>query len=415
MDVPKQSVKVIKGGTLIDGTGAKPIENATIVIKDVVINAVCEEEIKIPAEAQVIDATGKTVMPGLIDAHVHLIMSGEPNPLIMLQYSPGFIAFKAAKNAQMTLESGITTVRDLGDAWYFCLALKKAIEVGIMPGPRMMVSGKVISQTGGHGDFYLPSGISLEWGSRIADGVDDVRKAAREQLREGVDVVKICTSGGVLSPSDVAGARQFTVEEIRAAVDEAQAVGKRVAAHAHGTQGIKNAILAGVNTIEHGTLLDDEAIKMMAERGIFLVPTLSSGYNIMKYGGKAGIPEYAIKKEEELVKLAKRGLREAAEAGVKIAMGTDSGTPFNTHGANALELQLMVEAGFTEMEAIVASTKTAAEALGLEKLVGTIEKGKLADIILVEGNPLKEIKVLQDKRNIAMVVKNGEIVVRREV
>ncbi|MEM3652711.1 MAG: amidohydrolase family protein, partial [Nitrososphaerales archaeon] len=236
----------------------------------------------------------------------------------------------------------------------------------------------------------------------------EVRKAARENLRAGADFIKVCASGGGGSPYDKMTDTQFTVDEIGAAVEEAKARGKRVAAHAMATQGIKNALLAGVYTIEHGCYLDDEGCSLMKERGAILVPTLTAAYQIVKHGVEGGIPEWSVKKTEEVVDAHVESVKKAHKAGVKIAAGSDAGTPFNVHGENALELALLVErCGFTTWEAIRAATLVAAEAVGLSDQVGTIEAGKYADIVIVDGNPLDDIKVLQDKSRIKLVMRRG--------
>ncbi|MBN2334520.1 amidohydrolase family protein, partial [Candidatus Bathyarchaeota archaeon] len=295
----------------------------------------------------------------------------------------------------------------------FALSLKKAVETGVVRGPRIVAAGKVISMTGGHADFHLAGGVSYTGMSRIADGVADCRKAAREQLRDGADFVKICSSGGVMSPTDPVDTPQFTREEIEAIVYEAACVGRIVASHAHGATGIKNAVLSGVKTIEHGSLVDDEAVKMMAERGCFHVPTLVAGWNIVEKGTEAGIPAYAVEKAKEIAYEVRKGVMRSRGGGVKVAMGTDAGTPFNRHGENAQEIIHLVEAGFKPMEAIVAATKTGSECVGLGDRIGTIEPGKLADLIVVEGDPLKDIRVLGDKANIRLVVKGGAVEVDR--
>ncbi len=412
----ERRLKAIRCGVLIDGTSGSPRRNAVILIEgDTIRDVGSEGEVEIPGEAEIVDASKLTVMPGLIDAHVHLCINGEPSVFALLQYPPGLIQLMAARNALQTLEAGFTTVRDLGAPMGFAISLREAINRGIMRGPRILAAGRIISQTGGHGDFRLPIGVGFEELSRLADGVDEMRKAVRMELREGVDWIKICSSGGVMSPRDPVDVRQFTVDEIRAAVEEAAAYGRSVASHAHGTTGIKNAVLAGVRTIEHGTLMDEEAAEMMAERGVYHIPTLVASYNILKHGREAGIPEYAMRKAEQIAEYPARSLRLSHRMGVPIAMGTDSGTPFNRHGENAKELELMVEAGLKPMEAIVAATKTAAMAIGLGKQTGTLEPGKWADIIAVDGDPLSDIRVLQDKSRIKMVMKGGVMEVDRGV
>ena len=406
--------KVFTGATLIDGTGAKPEEDASIIVEGERIKEV-GKGLDAPRDAEVIDVAGRTLMPGLIDSHVHLCSNGDPDILRMIHYPMGMLQLFGYRNALNELEAGFTTVRDMGAPHGFALSLRQAVEARVVRGPRIVAAGKVISMTGGHADFHLASGLSYEGMSRIADGVADCRRAAREQLRDGADFVKICSSGGVMSPTDPVDTPQFTSEEIQAMVYEAACVGRTVASHAHGATGIKNAVLAGVKTIEHGSLVDDEAVKHMAQRGCFHVPTLVAGWNIVQQGKEAGIPAYAVDKAEEIAYEVRKNAMRSHRGGVKVAMGTDAGTPFNRHGGNAQEITHLVDAGFTPMEAIVAATKTGSECIGLESHVGTLEPGKLADMIVVDGDPLKDIKVLEDKAKILLVMKGGVAEVNRGV
>jgi len=405
---------VIIGAKLIDGTGKSPVDDATVIIKDNKIMDV-GKGLDIPRGAKVIDAEGRTLLPGLIDSHVHMCSNSDPSIMANLNYRWGVLQLFGYRNGVNMLEAGFTTVRDMGAPLDFGLSLRDAINRGVVKGPRVLACGNIISMTGGHADFHLPSGISYEGMSRIADGVQECRKAAREQLRSGADFIKICSSGGVMSPTDPVDTPQFTVEEIKTITYEAACVGKRVASHAHGPTGIKNAIEAGVKTIEHGSLIDEEAMKMLKEAGGFLVPTFVAGWNIVEHGLEGGIPKYAVDKAEEVAYEVRKNALKSHKMGVKVAVGTDAGTPFNRHGDNAQEIIHFVDAGFTPMEAIVAATKTGSECLGLENQIGTVEKGKLADLILVEGDPLKDIKVLGAKQNIKLVMKDGLIEVNRGV
>ncbi len=407
-----EKIIALTGGTLINGTGEKPRKDATVQVKGNVISEV-GRGIDLPQGTDIIDVSGMTLLPGLIDAHVHLCANGDPSMLSMIQHPLGLIQLMAARNALNTLEAGFTTVRDMGAVMGFAISLKRAIGMGIARGPHIVTSGKIISQTGGHADFHLPSGISFGHMSRIADGPDEVRKAAREQIRDGADWLKICSSGGVMSPTDPVDTRQFTVEEIRAVVEEAAAVDKSVASHAHGTTGIRNAVIAGVRTIEHGTIMDEEVTALMSEKGVFHIPTLAASHNIIAHGRESSIPEYAMAKAEQIAEHPARSMMLSHRGGVKVAAGTDAGTPFNRHGENAKELELMVEAGFKPMEALMAATKIGAEAVGLGEVTGTIQRGKWADILVVDGDPLRDIKVLQDRSKISLVMKSGVIEVRR--
>jgi len=406
--------KVFTGATIIDGTGANPVEDASIIVEGDRIKEV-GKGLDAPRDAEVIDVEGRTLMPGLIDSHVHLCCNGDPDILRVIHSPMGMLQLFGYRNALNELEAGFTAVRDMGAPHGFALSLRQAVEAGVVRGPRIVAAGKVISMTGGHADFHLASGVSYTGMSRLADGVADCRKAAREQLREGADFVKICSSGGVMSPTDPVDTPQFTPEEIEAIVYEAACVGRTVASHAHGATGIKNAVLAGVKTIEHGSLIEDEAVKLMAQRGCFHVPTLVAGWNIVQHGKEAGIPAYAVDKAEEIAHEVRKGAMRSHRGGVKVAMGTDAGTPFNRHGGNAQEIIHLVDAGFTPMEAIVAATKTGSQCIGLERQVGTVEPGKLADLIVVKGNPLRDVKVLGDKANILLVLKGGVAEVDRGI
>ncbi len=410
----KVPVKVVKNAYLVDGTGKKPAKDTTIVIKGNMIEDV-GKTLDAPSGAEVIDAAGRTVMPGLIDAHVHICFNGDPSVLSALNYPPGLIQLFGAYNASKTLDAGYTTIRDMGAPFGYALALKKAIEMGITRGPHIVAPGRIISQTGGHADFYLPSGVTYNEMSLISDGPSETRKSARINLRDGVDFIKICTSGGVMSPSDPVDTPQFTVEEIKAVCEEAHHVHRFVASHAHGPTGIMNAILGGVKSIEHGSIQTNETVKAMVEHGVFQVPTLTASWNILQKGTAAGIPDWAVAKAKEIAEYPPKSLMLCYKAGVKVAAGTDAGTPFNRHGENAKELELMVAANLKPIEAITCSTKIGAEACYLGSKTGTLEKGKWADLIVVDGDPTADIKLLQDKAKIRLVMKAGAVEINRGI
>ncbi len=406
----KDSIITIKARKLIDGTGGKPLEQAVVTIKDGVIFSVGREEsTKIPSDANVLDASEQTLMPGLIDTHVHLFwVDTEEFDIYVgtIKSPPSLIALYAYKNALKCLKAGFTTLRDLGSAnFQNCEAssLGKAIELGHLDGPRILAAGWVGS-TAGHLDM-APYMLNLYKRPETADGVEAVRKLTRKLLREGVDLIKISSTGGVGDLVGGAGWSNYTLEEVEDIVNEAHSVGKKVATHAHGGEGLRDAILGGVDTVEHGRFLDDEIIRMMIERDVILVPTLSAYYGWRTDATYEGT--------DDLLKRSITSFRKAHEAGVKIATGTDSGPPPIRHGNNAFEIELLVRHGMSEMEAIVASTKTAAEALGLERQIGTVEKGKVADLIIVKTDPLEDIKVLRDVRNIDKVIVKGRILVDR--
>jgi imidazolonepropionase-like amidohydrolase len=400
----------IINGTLIDGSGGDPQSGITIVVEGERIASV-GRNVSIPHGAAVIDAHGGSILPGLIDCHVHFAME-YPNIARFLVTPPSLRLLETIPRMRATLDAGVTTVRDAAGA---PAGLKHAVERGIVMGPRMQVAVSMISQTGGHGDGYYPCCVDLGlFGIRfydvpagVSDGVDEVRKATREILRAGADWIKLATSGGVLSTSDSPRSSQLTVEEIATAVYEAEAQDKRCMAHAQGTQGIKNAILAGIASIEHGVYLTDELIEMMIERQVYLVPTLVAPLAVVEFGKEHPdiLPPMMAAKAISVVDDHQQSFRRAAQAGVKVAMGTDSGV--GRHGENGRELQLMVENGMTPMQAIVASTSSAAHLLRLDNQLGTLEEGKLADIIIVEGNVLDNISLIANPGNVKFVLKGG--------
>ncbi len=391
----------VRRALVIDGTGARP-HRATVVIEDARISAVGPDtRITIPKGATVIEGQGKALLPGLIDCHIHYCLDAGPDSLRSLeQDDPTVTAVKAVTHARATLEGGVTTVRDVGSRAHISISVTRAIRAGIIPGPRTLNAGLAICMTGGHAWFI----------GRQADGTDDVVKAVQEQVQAGADVIKFIATGGVLTPGASPGAAQLTLEELKAGVEEAARAGRRVAAHAHGAQGMKNAIRAGVHSIEHGTLLDDEAIALFLTHRTFLVPTLSAIQSGCEFGKQGGMPDYAVQKSMALGEEQKKTFFKAVKAGVRIAMGTDAGTPFNPHGRNAQELRRMVEFGMTPMMAIQAATASAAALLGLEQEIGTIETGKQADLILVNGNPLDDIALLEEPKNVEWVIQGGRIV-----
>ncbi|MCS7385486.1 MAG: amidohydrolase family protein [archaeon GB-1867-005] len=404
-------------GFLIDGSGSSPIDRSVVVVEGGRIRAVGRVgDVEVPAGAEVIDVDGLTVMPGLIDAHVHF-MGTRTHRLEEYFVVPEQVRLlRCVSDAEALLGAGFTTVKDCGGT--NGLYLKMAINEGSVRGPRILAAGHVLSQTFGHGDIHF---LPIEWVKQkiptICDGVDDCRRAARYALREGADFIKICATGGVLSMRDRPEHTQFSFDEIRAIVEEARKVGTFVSAHAQGTEGIKIAIAAGVKTIDHGIYLDDEAIRMMKGRNVILVPTLSISHQIVTKGKEAGIIEWGVRKAAEAFEYHLKSVKLAYEAGVKIATGTDfGGPPLWRMGTNAMELELLVdEVGFKPMDAIVSATKIAAEACGLADKIGTIEVGKLADVIVVDGNPLEDIRVLRKIENIRLVMKEGRIEVNRGV
>lgn len=389
---------VFEKGRVIIGNG-EVIETGTVAVDGNSIKFVGAVGKYLPSKKdRVFDLSGKTLLPGLIDAHVHLCVDGSPDPITsLLKESIPQTTLKAVEHARRTLEAGVTTVRDMGGKDYIDLALRDGIESGILQGPRMLCSGKLICMTGGHGWQF----------GREANGVDEVRAAVREQLRAGADLIKLMATGGVMTRGVDPGATQFTLEELIAGVEEAKKAGRRTATHAQGTEGIKNALWAGINSIEHAFFLDDEAIELLLETKAYVVPTLCAPYHILKAGIRKGVPAYAVEKSKKVIKSHWESVKRAHRAKVPIAMGTDAGTPFNRHGENLKEMELLVKVGFTPMETIVAATKTASEVLGLGEKIGTLEKGKLADLVVVDGDPLKDITLLQKKDGLLAIMKEG--------
>ncbi|UCC65183.1 MAG: amidohydrolase family protein [Anaerolineae bacterium] len=405
-----ERMTALKGGRLIDGHGGAPIENALLLIKGERIEAAGgSEAIHIPAGADVIDVTGKTIMPGLIDAHLHFLGIKSMNQVTWIIDPPHLRGMRAVMDAWKVVDAGFTTVRDCGGM--LAIYLKRAIEEGSIVGPRIVAAGLAISQTAGHADQHF---VPQAWNERlmlgrVADGVAEVRKAAREQLREGADFLKIMTTGGVMSEKDKPTASQFSMEEIRAFVEEAGNAGVKTATHAQGTQGIKNALLAGIDSIEHGFYLDDECIELMLEQGAYLVPTFAVGEAIAFKGLEAGVMESSVRKARSIQEAQLGAFKRAYQAGVKCGLGTDYlSDPLSPMGGNAVELEMYVKkAGLSSMEAIVCATRNNAGLLGLEDQLGTLELGKLADVIVVDGDPLQDIAILQTRERITHVFKGG--------
>ncbi len=407
--VTAQETIVIRAGSLIDGTGASPIDDAVIIIKGDRIEAV-GTGLAIPAGARVIDLSEHSVMPGLIDAHVHLIgrYIGEGNNWedASVRDLPQEGAIRGVRNARLTLEAGFTTVRNVGAAHFSDVALRNMIAQGVVPGPRMLVAGHSLGITGGHCDSngYVPGLFEPDIKRGIANGPDEVRSAVRYQVKYGADVIKTCATGGVLSEGDAVGVQQYGEDELVAMVAETRMLERKVAAHAHGTEGIKVAVRAGVASIEHGSILDQEAIDLMKEHGTFLVPTLMAGYAVEEQARDGTLEGLRAEKALYIAPLMRRSFGMAVEAGVRIAFGTDAGV--FPHGTNGREFALMVENGMEPMAAIVSATSSGAELLGLSATTGTIEAGKLADIIAVRGDPLADISVME---RVVFVMKGGEV------
>ena len=404
-------ILAITNGTIIDGCGGDPQVGTLIVENEHIIALGRKDQVVIPHDAIVIDAMGRSILPGLIDCHVHFMLE-YPDIMRGLTTQPSLRLLQGIPRMRATLEAGITTVRDAGGT---PAGLKIAIERGIITGPRMQVAVSLISQTGGHGDGYFPCCVDIGlFGIRfydvpegVADGVEEVRKTTREILRAGADWIKLATTGGVLSVSDAPTSSQLTIDEIATAVYEAAAQEKRCMAHAQGSQGIKNALIGGVASIEHGVYLNDELIDLMLKKDVYLVPTLVAPLAVVEFAREHPdiLPPMMAAKANGVIEAHKQSFRHAVEAGVNIAMGTDSGV--GKHGENGRELLLMVENGMTTMQAIVASTRNAARLLHLDTYIGTLEVGKLADVIVVKGDILGDINKIVDQTNMQLVLKGG--------
>jgi imidazolonepropionase-like amidohydrolase len=404
---------LLTNALLIDCTGNGPRERASVVVEGGRISEVrFSDSTPTSGHDAVIDCAGMSLMPGLTDAHVHI---GAVDVNILDQhreYPSNLTALLMAGILTDTLMQGFTTVRDAGGTdWSF----KAAVERGVVEGPRLLVSDKPLSQTGGHGDWRRatetqpPEIFCPTAGMRsvVCDGADAVRRAAREQLRVGADQIKIMASGGAMSPADELAATQYQIAEIRAAVEVAEAARTYVMAHAYNDGSVRNCLEAGVRSIEHGNLIDEETAAMIAQSGAYLVPTLVTYEALSEEGDAYGVPENVIRKIDEAREVGIRALRYGYEAGVKIASGSDLLGPLQDRKARELEIKTEV---MSPMESLLSATKTNAELFGMEAQIGTVEGGKLADLLVVEGNPLEDIAVLQDEKNLKIIMKGGRIV-----
>jgi imidazolonepropionase-like amidohydrolase len=393
-------VKIIHAGHMLDVKTSRTLNDVWVVIEGDKISRVGTAA---EQGANIIELPNATLLPGLIDAHTHL--TGDPNfGYQELGVSIPKEALIGAKNARVTLEAGFTTVRNVGASGYTDVALRDAINEGMVPGPRMIVSGPPLGITGGHCDNNL---LPYEYHAKsdgAADGVEGVQHKVREVIKYGADVVKICATGGVLSKGDDPRASQYTLEEMKAIVADAHRLGRKVAAHAHGAQGILWASEAGVDSIEHGSYIDDAAIQMMKSKGTYLVPTLYLGDWMTENATKIGLPEMYAAKMRTIIPVARANIKKAFDAGVKVAFGTDAAV--YPHGLNAHEFAVYVRMGMSSLQAIQTATLNAADLLGWSDRIGSLEAGKFADIVAVNGDPAKDVTLLQ---NPAFVMKGGVV------
>jgi len=405
---PPKQIILIKAGRLIDVRAGRVLTDQAILIEGDRIKEVGPSgtvSSHAPSSARVIDLSSSTVLPGLIDCHTHLTFDPQHSGYSALGISTPREALYGAKNARVTLEAGFTTVRNVGANGFADIALRDAINAGDVPGPRIDASGPAIGVTGGHCDESLLAPEFHHKADGVADGVPALMAKTREIAKYGADCIKICASGGVLSKGDSPEALQFSDEEIRAVVTEAHRLGRKVAAHAHGAAGIKQAVNAGVDSIEHASFIDDEAIRLMKEKGTYLVPTIYLGDWFMENYQRIGVPEFMVEKAKVVMPAARRNIGRAFKAGVKVAFGTDAAV--YPHGLNAHEFAVMVKLGLTPMQSIQAATVNAADLLGWSDRVGAIEAGRFADIIAVSGDPISDVTTLE---HVSFVMKGGWVV-----
>lgn len=408
IDLPDSTrVVAIRAGRLIDGRGGAPVEDVTIVVRGNRIEAV-GSDVEVPGGAEVLDLSDHTVMPGFMDMHTHI--TGDPSggdPDIGLHQWPGYGAVVGVKNARKTLLAGFTTIRNVGADGFEDVALRDAIAGGLVPGPRVFTAAHGLGITGGHCDLnsFRPGALSepgIEAGK--ANSAAGFREAVHYQIKYGADLIKFCATGGVLSQGDAVGVQQLTEEQMRALVETAHLAERTVAAHAHGNEGIKTAVRAGVNSIEHGSVLDDEAVRLMVERGTYHVPTMMAFHAVVEGARSGFLTPHSAAKALEIAPMFEASIRKSIAGGVKIAFGTDAGV--FPHGENGGEFGLLVEAGMTPMDAILSATREAATLLEREDELGAIAPGYFADIVGVRGDPLEEIEILE---RVDFVMKDGVV------
>ncbi len=400
-----ESVTYIRAGQLVDVTAGRLLKDQVILVQGDKIRSVdAAASVTLPADAVVIDLSAYTVLPGLIDMHDHLTGDHRFHGYQSLGISIPRETLYGVLNARKTLDAGFTSVRNVGASAYSDVALRDAINAGEIVGPRLRVSGPSLGITGGHCDNNLLPPHYKDRSEGVADGPWAVRAKVREVIKGGADLIKFCATGGVLSKGDSVGGQQYTLEEMQALVAEAHQHDRKVAAHAHGTEGIKTAIIAGVDSIEHSSLIDEEGIELAKEYGTFLVMDIYNDTFILEHGAAVGMLPESLEKERQIGQLQRDNFRKAFEAGARMAFGSDGGV--YPHGDNGKQFAYMVEYGMTPMQAIQAATMDAAELLGWPDTVGAIEAGYFADIIAVKGNPLENVTLLEDMQ---FVMKGGVV------
>lgn len=388
-------MQAYRAARVIDGISTRPLQNGTVLIDQGRIVSVEPNVSSIGRD--VIDLGDATLMPGLIDAHVHLVWSAGREPHALVDQEPRYLTvLRCVENCRLHLRAGVTTVRDAGSTDAIAVPVARAIELGIAQGPRVLAAGRVVAMTGGHAHVL----------GREADGVDGVRHAVRSEMKGGAHFIKLMASGGIYGHAEEVGSPQFTVEEMRAGVEEAHKSGRKVAAHAYSPRAIANAVDADVDSVEHASFLDEECANRMKDAGTFMVPTLSTYEAMYMAGHKMNLPDYIVRKTDDVMRASRAAFALAFRMGLRIATGTDAGAPGHPHGSLPEELRLMVDGGATPLDAIRFATTNSAELLGLASEIGTLEPGKRADILVVEGDPLQDIRAL---KNVLVVLRDGAV------